>query len=88
MPTCMIIDGTSHHAREEKGDALTTRASNFYLWDAMDGASVMSALGYEKYWVIGWSDGANAAIDLAVDATKKDFIRNLVVWGRNAYRTM
>jgi len=71
------------------GGGPTTREypPDFYLRDAMDGASVMSALGYEKYSVMGWSDGANAAIHLAANAATKDSVRKLVVWGGNAYVT-
>jgi pimeloyl-ACP methyl ester carboxylesterase/SAM-dependent methyltransferase len=69
--------------------ALLTREypPDFYLQDALDGAAVMSALGYEKYSVLGWSDGANAAIHLAAHADTKDSIDKLVVWGGNAYVT-
>jgi valacyclovir hydrolase len=59
--------------------------ADFYLQDALDGADKMKTLGYEKYSVIGWSDGANAALHLA--ANVKDAVKKLVVFGGNSYVT-
>lgn len=58
---------------------------DFYLRDALDGAAVMAQLGYSKYSVLGWSDGANAALHLA--ASRAEVVEKLVVWGGNAYVT-
>eukprot|EP00967_Tisochrysis_lutea_P108650 scaffold168431_cov30-Tisochrysis_lutea.AAC.2 len=56
---------------------------NFYQRDADDAAAVMRALGHEKYAVMGWSDGAIAAVKLA--ATNKQAVDRLVIFGGNAY---
>jgi len=58
---------------------------DFYVRDALDGADVMSALGHERYSVMGWSDGAIAAIHLAARLPER--VESLVVWGGNAYIT-
>jgi len=60
---------------------------DFYLRDALDGASIMSSLGYAEYSVMGWSDGANAALHLAAHPLTKDFVTALIVWGGNSYVT-
>lgn len=60
---------------------------DFYLRDALDGACVMSRLGVPRYSVLGWSDGANSAIQLAGHPSAKDAVERLVVWGGNSYVT-
>ena len=59
--------------------------ADFYLQDALDGASIMKALGYTKYSVMGWSDGANAAMHLAANKEVKDAVKKLVIFGGNSY---
>ena len=54
---------------------------DFIERDAEDAAAVMNRLGFQKYDVCGWSDGANTALHLASQA------RKLVLWGGNAYVT-
>lgn len=62
---------------------------DFYLRDALDGAAIMDALGLLRYSVLGWSDGANAAVHLAAhDAdTSRLAVEKLIVWGGNSYVT-
>ncbi|KAL7571492.1 hypothetical protein ACA910_020913 [Epithemia clementina (nom. ined.)] len=70
---------------------------NFYRRDALDAAAVMQAIlmgndennnnaCQKKYSVLGWSDGAITAVHLA-GAVAPHLVRNLVVWGGNAYVT-
>eukprot|EP00985_Skeletonema_marinoi_P002769 scaffold1140_cov149-Skeletonema_marinoi.AAC.5 len=61
--------------------------ADFYLQDALDGAGIMKALGYNEYSVMGWSDGANAAMHLAANKEAKDAVKKLVVFGGNSYVT-
>ena len=56
---------------------------DFYQRDADDGAAVMAALGHERYSVMGWSDGAIAAVLLA--ASRPKVMEKLIVFGGNAY---
>ena len=56
---------------------------DFYQRDADDAAAVMRALGHERYAVMGWSDGAIAAVMLA--ASQRAAVRRLVIFGGNAY---
>jgi len=56
---------------------------NFYYQDGEDAHAVMESLGYSKYNVIGWSDGANAATLLA--ARRPDAVQKLVIFGGNAW---
>jgi len=67
--------------------ATRTFPLEFYLRDALDGAAVMERLGFSRYSVLGWSDGANSAIHLAGHPTAKDAVERLVVWGGNSYVT-
>ena len=60
---------------------------NFYLRDALDGAAAMAQLGHDKYSVLGWSDGANSALQLASHPSTKQAVDKLVVWGGNSYVT-
>ena len=40
-------------------------------------------LGYERYHVLGWSDGGNSGVILA--ALRPENVTKLVIWGANAY---
>lgn len=61
--------------------------ADFYVQDAQDGADIMRELGYDEYSVMGWSDGANAAMHLAANREVKDAVKKLVVFGGNSYVT-
>lgn len=39
--------------------------------------------GYDKYSVMGWSDGGIAGLVMAIKAPES--VENLVVWGSNSY---
>ena len=56
---------------------------DFYQQDADDAAALMKALGHTEYNVVGWSDGAIAAVLLA--ASQRAAVGKLVVFGGNAY---
>jgi valacyclovir hydrolase len=51
--------------------------------DADFAAQFMQALAVEKYSILGWSDGAITA--LMVAARNPENVRNMVIWGGNAY---
>ncbi|OQR84498.1 valacyclovir hydrolase [Achlya hypogyna] len=51
--------------------------------NAHDAAALMKGLGYEKYSVLGWSDGANAAVILAAEYPAH--MERLVLMGGNAF---
>ena len=55
----------------------------FYETDANDAVGVMQSLGFEKFSLLGWSDGGVSAIISA--ARYPQLVKNLVVWGANAY---
>ncbi|KAK3764905.1 hypothetical protein RRG08_025426 [Elysia crispata] len=56
---------------------------NFLQRDAEDGASLMKALSYPRYSVLGWSDGANSSMILS--AANPGNVISLVIWGGNSY---
>lgn len=58
---------------------------DYYHRDAADAVAIMKELGHEKFHVIGWSDGANAAVLLA--AAHPDLMRKLIIFGGNSYIT-
>jgi valacyclovir hydrolase len=57
--------------------------ANFLQQDADDAAALMSALGCGAYFAAGWSDGATAAVLLAIAHPER--VRKLVIWGGNSY---
>lgn len=57
--------------------------ADFYHRDADDAHSIMSSLGFTSYSVVGWSDGANAAVILA--AKRPEAINKLVIFGGNSF---
>eukprot|EP00934_Nitzschia_sp_Nitz4_P005457 Nitzschia sp. Nitz4//scaffold133_size116822//16384//18375//NITZ4_003793-RA/size116822-processed-gene-0.22-mRNA-1//1//CDS//3329535354//5447//frame0 len=60
---------------------------DFYQQDAKDAAAVMKELGYDKYHVMGWSDGANSAVHLAAHPQTRKAVQSMVIWGGNSYVT-
>jgi valacyclovir hydrolase len=56
---------------------------DFYQRDADDMLALMTALGHEEFVVFGWSDGANIATLMAIQAP--DRVKRLVVWGGNSF---
>jgi valacyclovir hydrolase len=56
---------------------------DFYQRDAEDMSALMTALGYERFSILGWSDGANSGSIMAVRYPER--VRQLVVWGGNSY---
>lgn len=59
--------------------------SDYLHRDAEDGLAVMQTLGFNKFSILGWSDGANSAVIMAARAP--DAVKKLVVWGGNAFIT-
>ena len=47
---------------------------DFYVRDALDAAQVMKVLGFDRFTVLGWSDGANSAVHLASHPDTKDCV--------------
>ena len=58
---------------------------DYYHRDAADAVAIMRELGHEQFHVMGWSDGANAAVLLA-DA-HPEAVRKLIIFGGNSYIT-
>jgi valacyclovir hydrolase len=58
---------------------------DFYLRDAADMFALMSALGHERFSIIGWSDGANIAAIMA--ARHPERVTRLVVFGGQSFLT-
>jgi valacyclovir hydrolase len=58
---------------------------DFYDRDAADMFALMSALGHERFAVMGWSDGANIAAIMA--AGKPQRVTKLVVFGGQSFLT-
>jgi valacyclovir hydrolase len=56
---------------------------DFLEADARDMARFMSVLGHERFFVAGWSDGANVGALLAI--TNPQRVIKLVMWGGNSY---
>ena len=58
---------------------------DFYSRDAADMFALMSALGHERFAIIGWSDGGNIATIMA--ATHPERVSKLVVFGGQSFLT-
>ena len=56
---------------------------NFFREDARIAVATMTALGFNKFSLAGWSDGGITALIAA--AQVPDNIHRLVLWGSNAY---
>lgn len=56
---------------------------DFYQEDAEMGVELMKALNFEKYSLLGWSDGGIVAMIIA--GTHQEKINKMAVWGSNAY---
>jgi valacyclovir hydrolase len=57
--------------------------SGFYQRDAEDMSALMTAIGHERFSVLGWSDGANSGSIMAVRYPER--VKQLVVWGGNSF---
>ena len=58
---------------------------DFYHRDAADMFAAMTALGHERFAIIGWSDGANIATIMA--ASHPERVSKLVVFGGQSFLT-
>ena len=58
---------------------------DFYSRDAADMFALMSALGHERFAIMGWSDGANIATIMA--AQQPERVARLVVFGGQSFLT-
>src|ERR1700733_746411 len=58
---------------------------DFYRRDAADMFALMSALGHERFSVIGWSDGGNIAVIMAAEHPER--VARLVVFGGQSFLT-
>jgi valacyclovir hydrolase len=59
--------------------------ADFYSRDAGDMFALMAALGHERFSIIGWSDGANIAILMAVRQPER--VARLVIFGGQSFLT-
>ncbi|KDO28970.1 hypothetical protein SPRG_20075 [Saprolegnia parasitica CBS 223.65] len=66
-------------------DMAHNASEDFLEKHAHDAAAFMKGLGYDKYSVVGWSDGANAGVILA--AEYPEHLERLVLMGGNAFIT-
>ncbi|VEN44650.1 unnamed protein product [Callosobruchus maculatus] len=57
--------------------------TDFYEKDADSAYNFMTALGYNKFSILGWSDGGNSGMILAAKYPKH--IDKLIIWGVNSY---
>jgi valacyclovir hydrolase len=58
---------------------------DFYQRDAGDLFALMSALGHDRFSIIGWSDGANIAVLMAAERPKR--VERLVIFGGQSFLT-
>ena len=58
---------------------------DFYHRDAADMFALMSALGHQRFDVIGWSDGGNIAMIMAAERPER--VARLVVFGGQSFLT-
>ena len=58
---------------------------DFYQRDAGDMFALMSALGLERFNIVGWSDGANIAVLMA--AAQPERVEKLVLFGGQSHLT-
>lgn len=56
---------------------------DFFERDAKDAVDLMTALGFSKFSMLGWSDGGITALIAA--ARNPSLINKMVVWGSNAF---
>jgi valacyclovir hydrolase len=56
---------------------------DFYHRDAGDMIALMTALGVDKFRIMGWSDGANVGALLAAKSPER--VRHLVMWSGNSF---
>lgn len=56
---------------------------DFFERDSKDALDLMTALGFAKFSLLGWSDGGITAMIAA--ANNPSLINKMVVWGSNAY---
>ena len=59
--------------------------TDFYQQDADDAAALMKALGYDRYALMGWSDGAISAV--MHTASHPSAVERPIIFGGNAYMT-
>nr|CAI5830525.1 unnamed protein product [Callosobruchus analis] len=57
--------------------------TDFYEKDADAAYNFMTALGYNKFSLLGWSDGGNSGMILA--AKYPEHVDKLIIWGVNSY---
>ncbi|XP_045102573.1 valacyclovir hydrolase-like isoform X1 [Portunus trituberculatus] len=60
-------------------------SNDFLRQDSTIAAQMMKILGYDKYALLGWSDGGITALMMAAAFPQQ--VSELVVWGANAYLT-
>ena len=56
---------------------------HFLKQDALDGHNLMKLLGFDRFSILGWSDGGVSSLLLA--GIFPQSVRRLVTWGANAY---
>ncbi|XP_077993338.1 serine hydrolase BPHL-like [Glandiceps talaboti] len=56
---------------------------NFFDRDAKDAADLMKALGFHRYSLLGWSDGAITAMIIAAKFSAS--VNKMIIWGGNSF---
>ena len=83
--TIIGIDPLGYGASRPPDRVFQVKPDHFLKMDAIDGHTIMQALSFKKFSILGWSDGGVSAIILA--ALFPGSVEKLVVWGANAYVT-
>lgn len=81
--TAISFDPRGYGQSKPPKRTFQTKPVHFLEQDAIDGHHIMLELGFTKYSVLGWSDGGVVGMKLA--CRYPESVKNLVIWGANAY---
>lgn len=83
--TIIGMDPLGYGASRPPEREFVVKPDHFLKIDALDGHTLMQKLSFNKFSVLGWSDGGVSAIILA--ALFPELVQTLIIWGSNAYVT-
>ena len=81
--TAVSFDPRGYGKSRPPSRVFQTTPEHFLKTDALDAESLMRALGFSSYSILGWSDGGISAVLLA--ALFPSAVRSMVLWGASAY---